>query len=195
MKTILTALLFLCFCTTQAQTITTEEKNIRAAADFDNFLAGVKNNDKKGCLCNANELAVFSFKGSTGKTVSLCISNAVSTNSGYLVYRYGTTKQIELSYPQDTANSFSKFLYQTYHRGGGKQNAAMYLNWLSFTNGDYTYNLYDDWNAEDDHYSRGILVTNNKTNKSFAIDAKGKITGSLSAFDTGNVVALDPAGL
>lgn len=188
MKKTLTLLLLLVCSYGYSQTMTEEEETQRSKADFQSLLNEVKTNDKKGCLCKANEFPIFSFKASTGKTASICIAASASTTSGYLVYRYGTNAKIELTYPQDTSNSFSKFSYSSYSRGGGKQNAAMYLNKLAFTNGGYSYQLYDDWNSEDDHFSKGISVTNNQTNQSFSIDAKGNVTGSLFAFKNRNLV-------
>ncbi|HEX8315301.1 MAG TPA: hypothetical protein VF609_09920 [Flavisolibacter sp.] len=64
----------------------------------------------------------------------------------------------------------------------------MYINSLHFTNGDYTYTLHDDWTSEDNHYSKGLHVTNNKTGKTASLDAKGKIIGSLFPFANTSVV-------
>lgn len=165
-----------------AQAVSAEEKELRQSADVNTFLNEVKKNPTVSCLCKPNEYVVFSFNTKANKTASLCVSKKVTTTSGYLVYRFGTKAKTELTFPTDTLNSFSQFRFAYYYRGGGKQNAAMNVNSLHFDNGDYTYTLHDDWNSEDDHVSKGIIITNNKTSKGTTIDAKGKVIGRLSVF-------------
>lgn len=188
MKRLILVVLLLHGFTLFAQTINAEEKKLREAADFSSFLINVKKNSTKGCLCKSNEYPVFSFQTKAGKTASLCVSKQLTTTAGYLIYRFGTKAKIELAFPTDTLNSLSQFSFAHYNRGGGKENAAMYVSSFRFTNGDYTYTLYDNWNSKDDRYAEGVIVANNKTGKSTSIDAKGKVTGSLFAFSNNTVV-------
>lgn len=187
MKALL-AMFICCTVYARAQTMTAEEKALRKGADFAVFMQDVKTNSTQGCMCNKREYVVFSFTTTTKKTASLCISKNASAAAGYLVYRFGSKTKTEFSFPADTLNAFSKFSFGHYYRGGGKQNAAMYINSLHFANGDYTYTLHDDWNSEDDHYAKGIIVINHKTKKTIAIKPKGKVTGTLSHFAGRNLV-------
>jgi hypothetical protein len=185
------AILLLCILlsfSSLAQTITQEENQQRRHADFTSFINDVKRNNVKDCLCKAEEYVVYSFQTRSNKTASLCVSKNVSASAGYLIYRFGTKAKVELTFPADTINSFTQYCFAHYNRGGGKQNAAMYVNSFHFTNGDYTYTLHDDWNSEDDHYAKGIIITNNKTSKSTSLDAKGKATGSLWPLVNRNIV-------
>ncbi|MEO9533409.1 MAG: hypothetical protein ABJG68_00310 [Crocinitomicaceae bacterium] len=104
-----------------------------------------------------NEHVLFSFKTIAGKT---CMIAHEKTNEKYLVYRYGTAEHIELEYPKDKSNSWSKFTYEFYYRGGGKENLGLDINSLSFENGNYRYSVYQDYSAENESYSCGINVTN-----------------------------------
>ncbi len=172
--------------------INKEERELRTTGNFSDFLKSVKNNSAQNCLCQQNEYVIFNFNTSSNKTVSLCISKMITPNSGYLIYRYGTRSKIELIYPMDTLNSFSKFKFLTYSRGGGKENAAMELSNVSFTNNNFTYTLYDDYYSEDESHPKGIMITNNSTNKKVIMGAKGKVIGHLSAFREKNIVKFDP---
>ncbi|MDB5207303.1 MAG: hypothetical protein JWR72_2378 [Flavisolibacter sp.] len=171
-----------------SQKMNEEETKLRSSADFSSFLSAVKNNNTKGCLCKSNEFVVFSFSTKANKTASLCVTKKITTTSGYLIYRFGTKAKNELTFPSDTLNSFSQFSFAHYNRGGGKQNAAMNINSFRFTNGGYTYTLYENWNSEDDRYSKGIIAENNKTSKNTTINAKVKVIGSLYPFTYTNMV-------
>jgi hypothetical protein len=76
---------------------------------------------------------LFSFKlASSPKTLSVCVSK---TQPDYIVYRFGTKDKIKLEFPENKADSWSKFTYSYYLRGGGAENEGMDLNYLSFENG------------------------------------------------------------
>lgn len=188
MKFALIVLFSINYAVGHAQSATAEEKALRQNADFTTFLNSVRKNNPTGCLCKRNEYVVFSFLTRNNKVASLCVSKALTTSIGYLIYRFGTTAKTEFMFPADTLNSFSQFTFAHYSRGGGKQNAAMYVSSFRFTNGDYTYTLHDNWNSEDDRTTKGVDVINNKTGKTVSFDARGKATGSLFAFTNGQVV-------
>ncbi len=165
-----------------------QERNLRATGDFTAFLKEVKTNSKENCLCLQNEWVIFSFQTDSKKTASLCISKKIGVAEGYMTYYFGTKKKIEFSYPADTVNSFSKFSFFFYMRGGGKQNEAMELNKLNFSNKNFTYTLYDDYYSEDKSHQKGITITNDSTGKKVFIKAKGKTTGNLNRFREKNIV-------
>ena len=193
MRNFLILLFFLIPCSINAQKkMTAQEEELRSAGSYADFLNAVKNNNKENCLCRQNEYVIFSFNTLPGKTASLCISKTITSKSGYIMYRYGTKAKIELEYPADTLNSFSKFQFLMYSRGGGKANAGLELNNIEFTNNHFTYSLYDDYSAEGESYTRAIMITNDSTGKKITIDAKGTVTGHLSVFRDKNIVKFNP---
>lgn len=186
---LLIAIFLLCIYSQLSAQQTIDEKELRARGDYEGFLNEVKRNSPTNCLCKQNEYPVFSFATKNNKIASLCISKKVTKTSSYLVYRFGTKSRIELAYPSDTLNSFSAFTYSYYSRGGGKQNAAMDLNSVEFTNKGITYKLNDDWSSEDNSTDRGIIVT---ADREYSINSKGKVTGGLYIFRSYDVIKFDP---
>ncbi|MBC7867271.1 MAG: hypothetical protein H7X88_07040 [Gloeobacteraceae cyanobacterium ES-bin-316] len=119
-------------------------------------------------LTGPGEEVVFAFQLKNKKWVSLCKEKTEK----YIVYRMGTQNKVELQYPAVLdSTSWQQFTFMGYSRGGGKQNAAMNVAFLRFTNNDADYEIYETWNAEDDKQQCGITIkTGGKT-----IDAKGNV--------------------
>jgi hypothetical protein len=102
------------------------------------------------------ETELLRFKTKSGKTAIVCTGE----NESYIVYRFGTNSKVELEYPAAKDNdSWQLFTYSYYFRGGGKENAGLDLNYLTFENNGYTYKLYQEYSAEDNSENAGILVT------------------------------------
>lgn len=131
-----------------------------------------------------NEELIFSFKTKNGKQMVL----VKDKNDGYIIYRFGTSKKIELEYPEKNKESWAKFTFSHYMRGGGIKNAGMELQSLFFRIDNYDYTLYKDYCAEGEVSETGILVTNLTTQKT--IDIKGR-------FNTirGNLIDIFESGL
>ena len=130
-------------------------------------------------LCSETEEVIFSFNiANSDKTASICISKS---QPDYIVYRFGTKDNIEVEYPgTKDSDSWSKFTYSYYVRGGGTENDGLDLNYLIFDNGRYEYQIYDEYSSEDDKTSVGITVTDLDTGDE--TDIKGisdSIQGSL----------------
>ncbi|WP_457602927.1 hypothetical protein [Nitratifractor sp.] len=104
-------------------------------------------------LLQKGETPLFAFKTKSGKVVSL----ALGAHNGSLIYRFGKKGHVEFVYPSDPKNSFSKFTYSHYLRGG-PMNAGVDLNFLRFVNKGYLYVLYDEFSAEDQSRSVGVKV-------------------------------------
>ncbi len=129
-------------------------------------------------LCTDNENVLFSFKiANSAKTLSVCQSK---TKPDFIVYRFGTKDKIELEFPENKADSWSKFTYSYYLRGGGAGNEGKDLNYLSFENGGYIYEIYQEFTAEDNITNVGIKITDKATDKEIDIKGLGNsIEGSL----------------
>lgn len=128
------------------------------------FFASVAN--AQGFLLK-NENEVLSFDTQNGKHIVLAKDKA----NAYIVYRYGTKDSVEFEFPQKSKDSWKKFKYSFYLRGGGAQNEGMDLNYLYLTNKDYKYSIYDNYYAVGNKSQLGISVTNLKTSKT--VDIKG----------------------
>ena len=117
-----------------------------------------------------NEEVVYSFKTRNGKEMLI----VKDTSNVYIKYRYGKNGNIEMEYPQEyTKQSWKKFEYNSYWRGGGAANSGMEIDNLQFTNNGYTYLVYRAYFAEDESNSAGIIITD-PDNKEIRIDGDPK---------------------
>jgi hypothetical protein len=110
----------------------------------------------KSSLCHQDEMDVFSFKAEkSNKLASICIGG----NDSYMVYRYGTSDHVEMTYPAKLdSTSWSKFSFSGYQRPGGAENDCMGDYSISFKSGSISYTVYQQWHDEDNSYDIGVLV-------------------------------------
>lgn len=69
-----------------------------------------------------------------------------------------------MEFPEKKANSWERFAFSFYMRGGGE---GLDLNYLIFHNGDFTYKVYEEYSAADDKKAVGIRIKNEKTGKEY----------------------------
>jgi hypothetical protein len=134
-----------------------------------------------------NEEIIFSFYTKNMKVATL----NKDKHNRYIIYRYGTTSEIEFEYPDTTKNSWTKFTYSYYLRGGGVQNEGMDLDYIYFTNKDYKYIIYNTYYAVGEVSQVGIKIVDLKTDKQTNI--KGDIKtrkGNLSDFRDNNLLKI-----
>ncbi len=118
-------------------------------------------------LCDTNEIVVFSFETGAHKNLSIC----KHSNRDYLVYRYGSSDSVEFQYPKTLSKkSWDAFSFSGMKRGGGKANSGFGDYDLSFSNKGFSYVVFQMWNDEDDTYSIGVVVRNEKTKRETHID-------------------------
>lgn len=135
-----------------------------------------------------NEDLIFSFKTKNGKNMVL----AKDKNNEYIIYRFGSSKKIELEYPEKNKESWNKFTYSYYSRGGGKSNAGMELNSIFFQIGNFEYTIFRDYYSEDESFKTGILVTDMLTNRRKEIHGKyHTIKGDLYNLMNDNLIKQD----
>jgi hypothetical protein len=92
--------------------------------------------------CTSAEDVVFSCPlQRMAKVVSVCASPRLlaSQGRGYLVYRFGKPGAVELEFPKDKVGSPAKFVHSHYFR------AQTDRTQLRFTSGDFTYELFDEF--------------------------------------------------
>ncbi|MEO6306019.1 MAG: hypothetical protein ABIP51_22925 [Bacteroidia bacterium] len=135
-----------------------------------------------------NEEVIFSFDTQSGKKVTL---NKDKGNK-YMVYRFGTKNKVELEFSDKTKNSFKQFTYSFYMRGSGAQNDGMDLNYVSFTNANYKYVIYDTYYSVANRKEIGIKVIDLKTSQPQTV--KGNYTsrkGTLINFRDNGLIGVD----
>ena len=126
-----------------------------------------------------NEEVLFSFQTIQGKIALI----ARDTLDQYLIYRFGKTNAIEVEFPEKTKESWSRFSYSYYFRGGGAGNEGLDLNYLYFIRDDFKYVLYDVYYAVTDKQEVGIKVINLKDSTTTILKGKLKtLKGSLINF-------------
>ena len=134
-----------------------------------------------GKLVNNNEEVIFGFRLVSGKKMAVVCKDKADK---YLVYRFGTADNIELSYPGwPDKSSWGFFVYFGYQRPGGKENEGMYQYTLTFTNNAIKYEVYYEWFSEDNSQGIGIRVTAGKKTTNLKGDLKTHV-GTPGLLDT-----------
>lgn len=132
----------------------------------------------KDNLCTYDEEVLFKFNiANSAKKLSVCNSQK---QPDYIVYRFGTKDKIELEFPKSNVDSWNKFTYSYYLRGGGLENEGMDMNYLMFENDGYEYKVYLEYTAKDNMTQVGVGILNKKAKTE--TDLKGvsnSVEGSL----------------
>lgn len=135
-----------------------------------------------------NEEVIFSFKTENGKKMVL----AKDKENGYIIYRFGTDKKIELEYPEKNKESWDKFTFAYYSRGGGVKNAAMDLNNVLFKINNFEYSIQQNYYSESDEFQTGIFIRDLLKDKSSEIEGKyNSIKGTLYKFRDNKLLKID----
>jgi len=75
--------------------------------------------------------------------VSICASKDLTSDRGYLQYRFGLPGKIELEFPKELTGTQQKFQYTHYFR------AQFDLTEINFTVNGYNNSVFDDYNGEE----------------------------------------------
>jgi hypothetical protein len=95
-------------------------------------------------LCARDERVIFSCPvKKPAKIVSVCASKDLTSDRGYLQYRFGLPGKIELEFPKDRKGTQEKFQYTHYFR------AQFDLTAINFNVDGYEYSVFDDYNGEE----------------------------------------------
>jgi len=142
-------------------------------------------------LLQNNEVCIYSFKTKNGKTMML----AKEKSNKYIVYRYGKNNKIELEFPEKNEQSWKKFTYSYYLRGGGKQNSGLDIDNINFQSNGYKYIVFSAYSAGDEEseesYSVGIIIYD-KDEKRTVIKGNPKtIIGKLIDFRTNELLTIE----
>ena len=107
-------------------------------------------------LCAKDERVIFSCPiKRPAKIISLCASKDLTSDRGYIQYRFGLPAKVELEFPKARDGSQQKFQYSHYFR------AKVDLTEISFTVNGYEYQVTDDYNGEEKSAQiiQGVMVT------------------------------------
>lgn len=114
-------------------------------------------------LCAADERVIFSCGlRQPAKIVSVCASKDLTSEKGYLQYRFGLPGKVELEFPQDRTNTQQQFEYSHYFR------ARVDMTEINFTvNKVISYSVFDDYNGEEKPAvsEQGVAINWPGTNK------------------------------
>ena len=129
-------------------------------------------------LCAKDEKVVFScpLRRST-KIVSLCSSQKLTKDAGYLQYRFGVPGKIELEFPDVRDDSLKAFKYSHYFR------AKVDSTEVSFSRNGYTYAVLDEYNGEEKPVvsEQGLTVTAENSKKELKYLCRMKPTADYGA--------------
>jgi hypothetical protein len=107
-------------------------------------------------LCNTNEKIIFNCNiKNSANILSVCASQNLSKDSGYIQYRFGRKGAIELEYPAEKEMSRSSFLFARYTRFQVSKLT------LRFSNNKVNYTIFDNYDAESRPYvkEKGIEIS------------------------------------
>lgn len=113
-------------------------------------------------LCAKDERVIFAcMLKRPAKIVSLCASKDLTSETGYLQYRFGLPRKIELEFPKDKLRTQENFEYTHYFR------ARFELNEISFTVDGVDYSVFNDYNGEEkpEVIEQGISINQPGTGK------------------------------
>lgn len=140
----------------------------------------------------SNEEVIYSFDTKAGKKMVL----VKDKGNEYIQYRFGSKDRVEMEFPLNrNKDSWKQFKYNSYHRGGGKRNAGMDLEYLNFVNNGYTYSIFKSYYAEDGSLSTGITVTDSKGKSTDINGIYKSIKGCLCNLEDIGLVEKDDSGL
>ena len=124
-----------------------------------------------GSLCESTEKIVFSCTiNKPAKIVSLCSSNELTKERGYLQYRFGLPGKIELEFPKQREQTQAAFKYSHYFRAQFDQTE------ISFSQEGYEYAIFDDYNGEQKpvQHDQGVRITPPNNGKEVTLSCRGK---------------------
>jgi hypothetical protein len=128
-------------------------------------------------LCAKDERIIFSCPiKRPAKIVSVCASKDLTSENGYLQYRFGLPGKVELEFPKDQKGTQQKFQYTHYFR------AQFDMTSINFTIDGYEYSVFDDYNGEEKPAvsQQGVSVTAPGKPKEVSFVCRSKPTADYS---------------
>jgi hypothetical protein len=124
-------------------------------------------------LCRSGEQVIWTCTTTRNKIASVCASRGLTAEKGYVQYRFGTSRKVELELPQGRTGSQGFFRYARYTR------PLVTMLSLTFTNNGATYEIHDDDNAEEKPPVRSASIDVTSGEKTASITCRQPTSGSL----------------
>ena len=139
-----------------------------------------------------NEEIIYAFDTKNGKKMALVKDK---TNK-YIQYRFGSKTKVEMEFPaRRTKESWKQFHYNSYMRGGGKQNAGMEIDNLLFTNNGFQYVIFRSYQSEDESFSAGVIITDSKKKETRITGNYKSVKGCLCHLQDSGMIEIEDIGL
>lgn len=139
-------------------------------------------------LCSSGEQVLFTCRvRGKGKIASICASPGWQKRKGYIVYRYGRSGRVELSYPDEKTGSFGRFYYSGYVR------PLVTRQSLRFVNNSYEYVIETNNDEEESpHLDEAFVSISGPKNAELHCEKSGRRGIDIRIAD---VVPCDPEGI
>ncbi len=128
-------------------------------------------------LCSADEQTIWSCTTVKNKIASVCASKDLTEDKGYVQYRFGLLRKIELEFPKKREESQKAFKYSRYTR------PLVTMLTLSFTNNGIVYEIHDDDNSEEKPPVRAASIDIADGARKSSVVCKQPTTGSLMTLE------------
>ena len=139
-----------------------------------------------------NEQIIYSFKTTNDKLMFL----VKDKENKYIQYRFGTNNKIELEFPVErNKESWKKFQYNSYWRGGGKENSGMEIDNLQFTKNGFTYLIFRTYFSENEKISAGIIIIDSKKKEMRILGNTKTIVGCICNLEDSGLIEKTDIGL
>ena len=139
-----------------------------------------------------NEEVIYSFDTKNGKKMHL----VKDKNNKYIQYRFGKPDKIEFEFPKEKSlESWKRFRYNSYWRGGGTQNSGMEIDNLFFKNNGYEYILFRTYHSEGEIYSAGIIIKDRKGKQTKIFGNYKTVKGCICNLEDTKMIEKEDIGL
>jgi hypothetical protein len=136
-------------------------------------------------LCRRGEKIIFSCqvrgagRQATGKIASLCASANLTRDQGYLQYRFGLPRKIELEFPRSKTGTQQLFQYSHYMR------FQVDLTEVNFSIDDYDYQIFDTYKGEERPAisEQGVSLTRHGSSNTTSFKCRSKAVADYGELD------------
>jgi hypothetical protein len=123
-----------------------------------------------------NEKLVMEFNTLSGKRLVI----SADKDGKYIVYRFGSQNHVELQFPNDLNHSYAAFKLSTETQGKKVPSSGFSYTQIHFSNGGFTYNIFNQFEENGNITKSGLIVEDLKTGKKSLIRADmNSLKGSL----------------
>ena len=171
------ALAMLSLCVVASSANRTSANGSIALSRGENAAGTARGKPQPQTLCAKDERIIFSCPVKRpAKIVSVCASKDLTSETGYMQYRFGLPGKVVLEFPKDRKGTQAKFQYTHYFR------ARVDLTEINFTIEGYEYQVFDTYQGEEKPAvsQQGVSVTAPGKPKEVSLVCRTKPTADYS---------------